>query len=273
MLAKAYSATPRGVDALFVTVEVDRIRATQPSVRVVGLPDPAVREAKERIFSAIRHLGRRSEAANTVFNLAPADERKEGAALDLPMALAFLASAGHLPKDRLEDRLLVGELSLEGKLQPVRGVLPIVLAARRQGVGEVILPQSNLAEGSVVSGIRVVGAATLGEVVRYLRDGKKPVVDEIDESVGRAMDDVADEINRRIRRDLEATQAQVAVCTLVRIALDAPKSESAEDAQRRPQRTQHTTEESRDHQIQTDERQDDEPDYPSGDVHLVVAED
>ncbi len=152
MLAKAYSATPRGVDALFVTVEVDRIRAQQPSVTVVGLPDPAVREAKERIFSAIRHLGRRSEAANTVFNLAPADERKEGAALDLPMAMAFLASAGHLPMERLEDRLLVGELSLEGRLQPVRGVLPIVLAARRHGVGEVILPQSNLAEGSVVSG-------------------------------------------------------------------------------------------------------------------------
>ena len=157
MLAKAYSATPRGVDALFVTVEVDRIRAQQPSVRVVGLPDPAVREAKERIFSAIRHLGRRSEAANVVFNLAPADERKEGAALDLPMAMAFLASAGDVRAQSLENRLLVGELSLEGRLQPVRGVLPIVLAARDHGVEEVILPAANRAEGAVVGGIRVVG--------------------------------------------------------------------------------------------------------------------
>jgi len=211
MLAKAYSATPRGVDALFVTVEVDRIRAQQPSVTVVGLPDPAVREAKERIFSAIRHLGRRSEAANTVFNLAPADERKEGAALDLPMALAFLASAGHVPKERLENRLLVGELSLEGRLQPVRGVLPIVLAARRNGVGEVVLPAANYAEGSVVGGIHVVGAASLGEVVRYLRDGQEPVVDEIEESIGRAMDDVADLADvvgqEQARRALEVAAA------------------------------------------------------------------
>ena len=173
MLAKAYSATPRGVEALFITVEVDRIRAQQPSVTVVGLPDPAVREAKERIFSAMRHLGCRFEVANVVINLAPADERKEGAALDLPMAMGFLASAGYLPAARLEDRLLVGELSLEGRLHPVRGILPIVLAARDRGVAEVVLPAGNVAEGSVVSGIRVVGAASLGEALRYLRDGEE----------------------------------------------------------------------------------------------------
>jgi magnesium chelatase family protein len=174
MLAKAYSATPRGVDALFVTVEVDRIRAQQPSVTVVGLPDTAVREARQRIFAAIRHLGRRSEPANVVINLAPADQRKEGAALDLPMAMAFLATTGDVPGKELRDRLLLGELSLEGQLQPVRGVLPIVLAARERGIGEVVVPAANSAEGEVVSGIRVVGAATLGEVVRYVRDGTRP---------------------------------------------------------------------------------------------------
>jgi magnesium chelatase family protein len=174
MLAKAYSATPRGVDALFVTVEVDRIRAQQPSVTVVGLPDAAVREARERIFAAIRHLGRRSEPANVVINLAPADQKKEGAALDLPMAMAFLAATGDVPCEGLGGRLLLGELSLEGRLQPVRGVLPIVLAARERGICEVIVPAANSAEGEVVSGIRVVGAATLGEVVRYVRDGTCP---------------------------------------------------------------------------------------------------
>ena len=143
MLAKAYSATPRGVDALFVTVEVDRIRSQYPSVTVVGLPDTAVREARERIFAAIRHLGRRSEPANVVINLGPADQRKEGAALDLPMAMAFLATTGDVPPESLADRLLLGELSLEGKLQPVRGVLPIVLAARERGFGEVVLPAAN----------------------------------------------------------------------------------------------------------------------------------
>jgi magnesium chelatase family protein len=146
MLAKAYSATPRGVDALFVTVEVDRIRAHNPSTIVVGLPDTAVREARERIFAAIRHLGRRSEAANVVINLAPADQRKEGAVLDLPMAMAFLATTGDVSPEALAGRLLLGELSLEGKLQPVRGVLPIVLAARDRGYSEVILPAANFSE-------------------------------------------------------------------------------------------------------------------------------
>jgi len=211
MLAKAFSATPRGVDALFVTVEVDRIRANQPSVKVVGLPDPAVREAKERIFSAIRNLGRRSEAANVVFNLAPADERKEGAVLDLPMAVAFLASAGHLPGVRLDGRLLVGELSLEGRLQPVRGVLPVVIAARDHGIEEVVLPASNRAEGSVVEGIRVIGAASLGEVVRYLRDGVEPEIEDLGEPVGRvveAMADLSDVVGQeQARRALEVAAA------------------------------------------------------------------
>jgi magnesium chelatase family protein len=171
MLAKAFSATPRGVDALFVTVEVDRIRAQLPSVTVVGLPDTAVREARERVLAAIRHLGHRAEPANIVINLAPADQRKEGAALDLPIALGLLAASGAIPAEALRDRLLIGELSLEGRLQPVRGVLPIVLAARRKGLGEVVVPAGNAGEGSVVSGIRVTGAASLGQVVRWLRDG------------------------------------------------------------------------------------------------------
>jgi magnesium chelatase family protein len=111
------SETPRGVDALFVTVEVDRIRSHNPSVIVVGLPDTAVREARERIFAAIRHLGRRSEAANVVINLAPADQRKEGAVLDLPMAMALLATTGDLAPEALADRLLLGELSL-GRFDP-----------------------------------------------------------------------------------------------------------------------------------------------------------
>jgi magnesium chelatase family protein len=171
MLAKAYSAAPRGVDALLVTVEVDRVRADLPSLTIVGLPDTAVREARQRILAAIRRLGRRVGPANVVINLAPADEKKEGAALDLPMAVGLLAASGALPTTALENRLLLGELSLEGLLQPVRGVLPVVLAARRAGVDEVIVPAANRAEAAVVAGVRVVAAHHLGEVLRYLRDG------------------------------------------------------------------------------------------------------
>jgi magnesium chelatase family protein len=213
MLAKAYSATPRGVGALFVTVEVDRIRAQRPSVTVVGLPDTAVREARDRIFAAVRHLGRRSEPANVVINLAPADEKKEGAALDLPMAMAFLASAGHVPAEILEGRLLIGELSLEGRLQPVRGVLPIVLAARDRGVAEVIVPEANAREGGAVSGIRVVPAASLIQVVRYLRDGTAPnLLHVATDGRGRAASsgplDLADVIGQeQARRALEVAAA------------------------------------------------------------------
>ncbi len=213
MLAKAYSATPRGVDALFVTVEVDRIRSQQPSVIIVGLPDTAVREARERIFAAIRHLGRRAEPANVVINLAPADERKEGATLDLAMAMAFLAAAGDIPASVLEDRLLLGELSLEGRLQPVRGVLPIVLAARDRGVPEVVVPAANGREGSAVTGVHVVAAATLGEVVRYVRDGVVPegIADAVVDGSGSRFQptaDLADVIGQeQARRALEIAAA------------------------------------------------------------------
>jgi magnesium chelatase family protein len=211
MLAKAYSATPRGVDALFVTVEVDRIRAHQPSVTVVGLPDTAVREARERIFAAIRHLGRRTEPANVVINLAPADQRKEGAALDLAMAMALLATTGDVPPEALTGRLLLGELSLEGKMQPVRGVLPIVLAARDHGIDEVIVPAANHSEGEVVSGVRVVGAGSLGEVVRYVRDGTSlppRLSSESEQSDSIAFFDLVDVIGQeQARRALEVAAA------------------------------------------------------------------
>jgi magnesium chelatase family protein len=212
MLAKAYSATPRGVEALFVTVEVDRIRAHQPSVTVVGLPDTAVREARDRVFTAIRHLGRQSEAANIVINLAPADQRKEGAVLDLPIAIAILATTGDLPRAVLNGRILIGELSLEGRLQPVRGVLPIVLAARDRGLDEVVVPAANRAEAEVVPGIEVVGAATLAEVVRYLRDGTLPRESSLagadPRSVAAACFDLSDVVGQeQARRALEVAAA------------------------------------------------------------------
>ncbi len=169
MYAKVLSATPRGVGALFVTVEVDRSRASFPSLTLVGLPDAAVREAKERVLAALRRVGPRAEAANVVVNLSPADERKEGAALDLAIATGLLASRGVVPRDRLDGRLLLGELSLEGRLLPIRGVLPMVLAARGSGIAEVILPRGNAAEASAVDGIEVRLARTLAEVVCHLR--------------------------------------------------------------------------------------------------------
>ncbi|NOZ78776.1 MAG: YifB family Mg chelatase-like AAA ATPase [Acidobacteria bacterium] len=173
MFSRALGAIPRGIGALFVTVEVDRIRSQFPSVTIVGMADTAVREARERIFAAIRHLGHPPEPANIVINLAPADERKAGASLDLPMAIALLGAAAGLPSDAAEGCLLLGELSLEGNLLPTRGILPMVLAARDRGLGSVIVPVGNAEEAAVVTGIEAYPAPTLGSVVRHLAGGDR----------------------------------------------------------------------------------------------------
>jgi magnesium chelatase family protein len=172
MVAKVRSAVPRGVEALPVQVEVDA-RPGLPSLAVVGLPDAAVREARERVLSAIRHLGCHLDTRTIVVNLSPAEERKEGALLDLAIATGVLVAAGFLPAERVDGAWLLGELSLDGALRPVRGVLPIVEAATARSAA-VVLPVDNLAEASVVRGARLHPATSLAEVVAHLR-GERPI--------------------------------------------------------------------------------------------------
>jgi magnesium chelatase family protein len=171
MVAKVWSAVPRGVEALRVQVEV-YARSGLPNLTVVGLPDPAMREARERVLAAIRHLGCQIETKSIVVNLSPAEERKEGALLDLAIAVGVLMAAGLAPPGSPE-AWLIGELSLDGALRPVRGVLPIVEAATRCGA-PVILPADNLSEAAVVRGARLYPAATLAEAVAHLR-GERPL--------------------------------------------------------------------------------------------------
>jgi magnesium chelatase family protein len=171
MVAKVWSAVPRGVEALRVQVEV-YARSGLPNLTVVGLPDPAMREARERVLAAIRHLGCQIETKSIVVNLSPAEERKEGALLDLAIAVGVLMAAGLAPPGSPE-AWLIGELSLDGALRPVRGVLPIVEAATRCGA-PVILPADNLSEAAVVRGARLYPAATLADAVAHLR-GERPL--------------------------------------------------------------------------------------------------
>src|SRR5512136_530681 len=166
MVAKVYSAVPRGVEALRVQVEVDA-RPGLPMLSVVGLPDPAVREARERVLAAIRHLGCQLDTKSIVVNLSPAEERKEGALLDLAIATGVLIATGLVPNGTPEPWLL-GELSLDGTVRPVRGVLPIVEAATAAGAA-VVLPAGNRSEAEVVRGARLFPAVSLAEVVRHLR--------------------------------------------------------------------------------------------------------
>ncbi len=166
MYIKSFAATIVGIDATLVTVEV-RMGESGMGLYLVGLPDNAVKESQERIRSAFESIGMRFPMRKVVVNLAPADLRKEGAAFDLPIALSILAASGQIESARLGDSMVLGELSLNGELRPIKGALPLADAARRAGFRRVILPRANSAEAAVVEGLEVYGADTLIEIVEW----------------------------------------------------------------------------------------------------------
>ncbi|MBI2962779.1 MAG: YifB family Mg chelatase-like AAA ATPase [Deltaproteobacteria bacterium] len=167
MLATLLSSALRGVEAMFVEVEVDVGRGL-PQLQIVGLPEAAVRESRERVRSAIRNSGYAFPAERITINLAPADLKKAGAAYDLPIALGLLAASGTLPRERLAGQVILGELSLDGRVKPVRGALPIADAAATRGVRRLLLPATNAREAAIVDGVEVYGVRSLGEAVDFL---------------------------------------------------------------------------------------------------------
>ncbi len=171
MLAKVNSAALYGIDALRVEVETD-LASGLPQLATVGLAEGAVRESKDRIRAAIKNCGYSFPAKKITINLAPADIKKEGAAYDLPMAIGILAAEGLIQKDRLKDYLIVGELSLDGEIKPIRGALPIAAAVKREKLKGLILPEANGPEAAVVQEIEVLGAKNLPELVEFLNGDK-----------------------------------------------------------------------------------------------------
>jgi len=167
MLATVLSSALQGIDATLVEVEVDLGRGL-PQLSIVGLPEAAVRESRERVRSAIRNCGYDFPAERITINLAPADVRKEGSAYDLPIALGLLAAAGTLPRERLAGHVILGELSLDGRVKPVRGALAVADATATRGIRRLLLPVANAREAGLVSGIEVYGVASLGEAVELL---------------------------------------------------------------------------------------------------------
>ena len=167
MLAKVFSSAVLGVDAYTVEVEVD-IRRGLPSFQTVGLPETAVKESKDRVKSAIGNSGYNFPDDRITVNLAPADIKKEGTAFDLPIALGILSATGMISQQRLEEYLILGELSLDGRVKPVKGSLPVALAARDAGFRGVIVPGENAREAAIVNEIVVLPATTLGELVDFL---------------------------------------------------------------------------------------------------------
>ena len=181
MLAKVVSCALVGLEGALVEVEVD-IAPGLPNFFVVGLPDDAVREARERARAAVRNSGFTFPMRRIVVNLAPADLKKEGPAYDLPIAVGILLASEQIEAD-VSKTLFLGELSLDGTLRHTSGILPMVALARQMGLANVIVPETDAREAALVSGVRIIPLSSLSQVVAYLRreiSPAAPVVEAVD---------------------------------------------------------------------------------------------
>lgn len=185
MFAKIRSATLHGIDALIVNVEVDLANGL-PGWQIVGLPETMIKESKERVTAAIRNSGFQFATRKITINLAPADVKKHGTAFDLPIASALLAAVGMFSPEQTNGWLMAGELSLTGELTSIPGAISFAMAARDNKLKGLIVPSKNMPEASLVPDIQVIGVNNLADVVRFLKEGERPVHQE--QAVGKIKD-------------------------------------------------------------------------------------
>jgi magnesium chelatase family protein len=176
MMVKLFGSAVHGVDAITITIEVDVTKGVQ--YHIVGLADAAVKESLQRIESAIKNNGLEMPRHKVVVNMAPADIRKAGSAYDLPIAIGFLAGSGQVPMENLHKYVIMGELSLDGSIQPIRGALPISIQARQEGFEALIVPAANAREAGIVNNLKVYGVSHIKEVIEFLNneDSLKPII-------------------------------------------------------------------------------------------------
>ena len=179
MLAKVNASAVLGIDAYIVEVEAD-ISTGMPSFTTVGLPEGAVKESKERVTSAIKNSGFSFPVKRVTINLAPADIKKEGSAFDLPIAIGILTATGQISGGRLDRHIILGELSLDGTLRPIRGGLPIAVAVRERGFQGILLPEENAQEASIVDGLKVYPVKSLLETIQFLNGDQEITPYEVD---------------------------------------------------------------------------------------------
>ncbi len=165
MVSKTYGGSVYGVDASLITVEVNVLQGTK--FFMVGLPDSAVKESEQRVESAMKFFGYKMPRQKVLINLAPADVRKEGSAYDLTIALGILQASGQIQTDSVDKYLIMGELSLDGLLRPIKGVLPIAIEARKQGFKGFVLPNENTHEAAIVNNLEVIGVENLAEAIGF----------------------------------------------------------------------------------------------------------
>lgn len=172
MFVRVHTGAISGIEAVAVTAEVN-VASGGIGLFIVGLPDNTIKESHERIQAAFENSGFKLQAKKTVVNLAPADLRKEGSQYDLPIAIGILTATEQIQTDMLADSMFIGELSLNGKLRPVKGVLPIVAMARDMGIKRIFMPEENVSEGAVVEGVETIGVGSLLEICEIL-SGRMP---------------------------------------------------------------------------------------------------
>ena len=166
MLEKTFGSAVHGIDATTITIETDVSRGIR--YNLVGLPDNAVKESQQRIDSALRYNGYKLPGKKIVINMAPADIKKEGSAYDLPIAIGILAASEQIKAPEINDYMMMGELSLDGGLQSVRGVLSIAIKAREEGFKGFIVPKQNAREAAVVDKLKIFGVENIKEVIDFL---------------------------------------------------------------------------------------------------------
>src|SRR4030066_944575 len=177
MISKIFSSATYGIDAYLVEVET-HVEKQIPGFIRVGRPDSAVKESRERVTAAIKNSGFEYPLKKITVNLAPADIKKEGSSFDLPIAIGLLTATGLIESNKLNDTVFLGELSLDGKLRPVKGALPISVEAKKRGIKKLIVPKDSAEEAAIVDGVEVYGVESLEEVVQFINEDKqlKPVV-------------------------------------------------------------------------------------------------
>lgn len=210
MLVKCFGAAVQGINATPVTIEVNVSQGIK--FFLVGLPDSAVRESRERILSALTHNKYRFPRQQVIINMAPADIKKEGSAYDLPLAMGMLAGNGQISNEKLEHYIIMGELSLDGSILPIKGALPIAIMAKEQGFKGFILPESNAKEAAVVDELEIYGVSNITEVVNFLESKNELNLVSLDRK------DLSDEGNKIYDLDFSDVKGQEQVKRAMEIA-------------------------------------------------------
>ena len=223
MYGNVRSASVYGIEAMLINVEAD-VSDGLPLFNMVGYLASEVKEAKDRVRTALKNSNFALRPKHITVNLSPADIRKAGTAFDLPIAMACLAASEILPQEKFDNMLIVGELSLDGKINRISGVLPICIAAKEAGIGTVVVPKGNAKEGAVVSGIRVIGVETLNEFIEYILEVRdlEPETGGIEEELKNAAVFIREDFSEIAGQEAARRAAEIAVSGQHNLLLSGP---------------------------------------------------